>query len=122
MDVERKGNDNAISLIRIKGTLTIRLDSQTTHTPVTVEISGGDVNFRIVATDVKLKSLSTTISNIAPLAPLPDLLLEGVCAQTGVLIFSTFPGEEGIQVKAKTQMTIFNEVRAEKAGFPPRVF
>mmetsp|Transcript_14849 Transcript_14849/g.30323 ORF Transcript_14849/g.30323 Transcript_14849/m.30323 type:complete len:3457 (+) Transcript_14849:37-10407(+) len=110
VDVERNGNDNAISLITIYGTLTMRLDSQTTHVPVTVEVNGGDVNFRLVATDVKLKSLSTTISSIAPLAPLPDLFLEGDCAQTGVLIFSTFPGEEGIQVKARTQMTIFNEL------------
>lgn len=80
VDVEYDGSvplDDPISLITIKGTMTISMDSLITQVPVVVEIQGGEENFRIVAPDVKLKSLLSTISHLAPKTLAPSIFVEG---------------------------------------------
>ncbi|GMH56345.1 hypothetical protein TrST_g4148 [Triparma strigata] len=108
-------DSNKISTVVIEGTMSIRINSLTSYIPVTVSLAGGDENFRIEAKNVKLASLKSAVSSISPVASSKTGFLSKSIenkdrAFEGDFLFSTFPGEEGIRVQAKTYITMENQL------------
>ncbi|GMI11167.1 hypothetical protein TrLO_g15527 [Triparma laevis f. longispina] len=113
-------DSNEISTVTITGAMTIRLHSIESTIPITVFISGGDENFRIEAKNVKLASFKSAVSSISPLSSssssssstgfLSKSIENKDRAFEGDFLFSTFPGEEGIRVQAKTYITMDNQL------------